>query len=73
MGTIFGDGQTWAMPIKKNDGTGKGGQCLLRKVLQALSEHRASTEQAPSKYVLGPYAQRRKNIHPNLVLDQSRI
>ena len=33
MGTIFGHGQTWAMPIKKNDGTGRGGQCPLRNLV----------------------------------------
>ena len=28
-----GHRQTWAMPIKKNDGTGRGGQCPLRNLV----------------------------------------
>ena len=49
---------------------------------QAPSEHRASTKRAPSKhqastkrtqskYVLGQYAQRKKNIHPKLEFDKT--
>ena len=51
MGTIFGHGQTWVMPIKKNDGMGRGGQCPLRNLVAralpigqwALSGHFSNT------------------------------
>ena len=32
-GTIFGHRKTWAMPIKKNDGNGRCGQCPLTNLV----------------------------------------
>ena len=60
------------MPIKKSvTGTERAPSKHQASTEQAPSKHQASTKRTQSKYVLGQYAQRKKNIHPKLEFDKT--